>query len=129
MTLWTIGKSRKRQCWKVRRQGSHGYEEMIRKMEERKEWKNTATEEDKGKYNQLNSKLRREPNKAREEWGKEKYEELEDREGRSYIYLCVCVHIYSRFAFVKASLRSLTLKYLLQQRAREMFFSTSSQPR
>ena len=43
-------------------------EEMIRKMDERRKWKNVTTEEGIQKYKALNNELRRETDKAREEW-------------------------------------------------------------
>jgi hypothetical protein len=60
-------------------------EGMLRKMDERRKWKNIPTEEGQQKYKQLNNELRRETDKAREEWWKEECEDLEkmDRMGRS----------------------------------------------
>ena len=53
-------------------------------MEERRKWKNINTEEDKRNYRKLNNKLRRETNKAKEEWMKQKCEEIKEleRKGR-----------------------------------------------
>jgi len=59
--------------------------EMISKMEERREWKRINTAAGKTRYKQLNNELRRETDKAKEEWwGREchKLEELE-RSGRA----------------------------------------------
>ena len=53
-------------------------DEMISKMNERRKWKNVTTEESKRKYKQLNNELRRETDKAREEWWKEKCENLDE---------------------------------------------------
>ena len=60
-------------------------EEMIKKMGERRRWKNATTEEGIRKYKQLNNELRRETDKAREEWWKGQCEDLEelDKKGRS----------------------------------------------
>ena len=60
-------------------------EKMIIKMDERRQWKNSNTEEGKKRYRQLNNALRRETDKARENWWKEECEELEemDKKGRS----------------------------------------------
>ena len=60
-------------------------EEMIRKMDERRKWKNVTTEEGIQKYKALNNELRRETDKVREEWWKEKCVDLEelDRRDRS----------------------------------------------
>ena len=43
-------------------------EKMIEKMEERRNYKNVNTEVVKKKYRSLNHELRRETDKAREEW-------------------------------------------------------------
>ena len=60
-------------------------EEMIRKMDERRKWKNVTSEKGIQKYKALNNELRRETDKAREGWWKEKCVDLEelDRRGRS----------------------------------------------
>ena len=57
---------------------------MIRKMDERRKWKNVTTEEGIQEYKVLN-RLRRETDKAREEWWKEECVDLEelDRRDRS----------------------------------------------
>lgn len=47
-------------------------DEMIRKMNERRKWENIAVEEGKRKFKQLNNELRRETDKTKEEWWKEK---------------------------------------------------------
>ena len=58
-------------------------EEMIRKMDERRKWKNVTTEEGIQKYKALNNELRRETDKAGEEWWKEKCVDLEELDRRS----------------------------------------------
>ena len=52
-------------------------EEMIRKMEERRKWKNADTEEGRRRYRELNNRLRRETKKAREAWWKGQCDEME----------------------------------------------------
>ena len=42
--------------------------EMISKMEERREWERINTAAGKTRYKQLNNELRRETDKAKEEW-------------------------------------------------------------
>ena len=58
---------------------------MLDKMEERRKWKNKNTEEERKKYSSLNSELRRETDKAREEWWNARCDELTeyDNRGRS----------------------------------------------
>ncbi len=60
-------------------------EKMIEKMDERRKWKNNNTEKGKKMYSQLNNELRRETDKAREEWWEAKCDELTeyDKRGRS----------------------------------------------
>ena len=60
-------------------------QKMIMKMDERRKWKNVGTEEGKVRYRKLNNELRRETDKAREDWWMEVCEELEemDKRGRS----------------------------------------------
>ena len=60
-------------------------EDMMIKMRERRKHKNDNTEEGKKKYRQLNNELRRETDKAREDWWKRECSELEelDKKGRS----------------------------------------------
>ena len=41
---------------------------MIKKMDERRKWKNVKTQEGKKKYRELNNQLRQETDKAREDW-------------------------------------------------------------
>jgi len=43
-------------------------QEMIDKMEERRQWKNVNTDKGRQKYKSLNSTLRRATDKAREKW-------------------------------------------------------------
>ena len=59
--------------------------EMIEKMDQRKKWKNINTEAGQNKYKELNNNLRRETDKAIENWWQAQCEELEaiDRAGRS----------------------------------------------
>jgi len=58
---------------------------MIKKMDERRKCKNDKTQEGKKKYRELNNQLRRETDKAREDWWRVQCEELEemDKRGRS----------------------------------------------
>ena len=58
---------------------------MINKMEERRKWKNTNTPEGKENYRRLNNELRRETDKAKENWWSDQCKELEelDHRGRS----------------------------------------------
>ena len=58
---------------------------MINKMKERKEWQSKNTEEGKQRYRQLNNELRRETDKAKEEWWSRECDELEElnSKGRS----------------------------------------------
>ena len=60
-------------------------EKMIEKMEERRSFKNINTEIGKKKYRYLNNELRRETDKAREDWWNNECDELEelDKLGRS----------------------------------------------
>ena len=60
-------------------------DKMLEKMDERRKWKNCNTEDGVRKYRQLNNELRRETDKAREDWWEERCEELEeyDKRGRS----------------------------------------------
>ena len=60
-------------------------EKMIEKMEERRNYKNINTEVGKKKYRYLNNELRRETDKAREDWWSNECDELEqlDKLGRS----------------------------------------------
>ena len=60
-------------------------DKMIEKMDERRKWKNNNTEEGKKKYSSLNNELRRETDKAREDWWEARCDELAeyDRRGRS----------------------------------------------
>ena len=58
---------------------------MLEKMEERTKWKNINTEEVKGNYRKLNNELRRETNKAKEEWTEQKCEEIEELERKGML--------------------------------------------
>ena len=53
-------------------------QEMVNKMEERRKWKNVNTETGKEKYRQLNNQLRRETEKAKDNWWKEECNALEE---------------------------------------------------
>jgi hypothetical protein len=59
--------------------------EMLDKMDERRKWKNTNTSYGKKEYSRLNNELRRETDKARNQWWNDKCDELAeyDRRGRS----------------------------------------------
>lgn len=59
-------------------------EEMLTLMDERRKWKNVNSEEGKRKYRELNNKLRRCTDRAREDWFKGQCEEMEDldRQGK-----------------------------------------------
>ena len=50
---------------------------MIKKMGERRKWKESGTEERRSEYWRLNNELRRETDKAREEWWEVRFDELE----------------------------------------------------
>ena len=56
---------------------------MLEKMDERRKWKNNNTEEGKKKYSSLNNELRRETDKAREDWWEAKCDELAEYHKRS----------------------------------------------
>ena len=60
-------------------------EEMVKKMEERRNCKSVNTDEGRTKYRKLNNELRRETDKAKEQWWKEECTELEEleRKGRT----------------------------------------------
>ena len=60
-------------------------EEMISKMDERRNWNNKNDEHGRQKYKELNNELRREVAKAKEKWWSKECEELEelDSKGRS----------------------------------------------
>ena len=59
--------------------------EMLKKMDERKSWKNVKTPEGKRMYKKLNNELRRETDKARDKWITEQCNEIEklNKMGRS----------------------------------------------
>ena len=54
-------------------------------MDERRRWKNVGNDNGLKRYKQLNNELRRETDKARENWWKEECDNLEemDKKGRS----------------------------------------------
>jgi hypothetical protein len=60
-------------------------DKMLQKMDKRRNWKGASTEEGKKTYRRLNNELRRETDKARDEWWEAKCKELEeyDKRGRS----------------------------------------------
>jgi len=62
--------------------------EMIRKMDERRKWKNVSTDVGVKKYKQLNNELRRETDKAREDWWMEQSQNLDelDSKGRTDVF-------------------------------------------
>ena len=53
---------------------------MIEKMDERRKWKNKRTEEGNRMYRKLNNQLRRETDRAREQWLEEQCTEMEELE-------------------------------------------------
>ena len=59
--------------------------EMLDKMDERRKWKSMNTDYGKSEYKRLNNALRRETDKARDQWWNDKCDELAeyDRRGRS----------------------------------------------
>jgi endonuclease/exonuclease/phosphatase family metal-dependent hydrolase len=54
--------------------------EMLEKMEERRQWKNVTTEQGRKAYRRLNNELKRETEKAREQWWKETCNKITDLE-------------------------------------------------
>src|SRR6218665_2501200 len=59
---------------------------MIKKIDERRKWKNVKTQEGNKKYRELNNQVRRETDKTREDWWREQCKELEEmdkKRGRS----------------------------------------------
>ena len=60
-------------------------EGMVEKMREKRWWKGIATEEGKRMYRKLNNKLRRETDKAKEEWFKNRCSEIEELEKRGQL--------------------------------------------
>src|SRR5207244_12950334 len=56
--------------------------EMLEKMEEGRKWKSRNTVYGKKKYRQLNNELRRETQKAKEEWRDRECSELEELDAR-----------------------------------------------
>lgn len=59
--------------------------EMIKKMDERRKWRNNRTDEGKKRYLELNNELRRSTEQAKEDWWNKQCEDLEelDKKGRS----------------------------------------------
>ena len=55
-------------------------EQMLQKMRERKTWKQVDTEDGRKIYRKLNNELRRETDRAKEEFDKRKYEDIEELE-------------------------------------------------
>jgi len=60
-------------------------DKMLEKIDERRKWKNSNTEDGKKKYRCLNNELRRETDKAREDWWEARCDELVeyDKRGRT----------------------------------------------
>lgn len=56
--------------------------DMVRRMEERRQWKNINTQEGQKEYRRLNNLLRRETDRAKAEWLERQCEELESLEQR-----------------------------------------------
>ena len=65
---------------------------------ERRKWKNMKSEEGKKMYRRLNNELRRETEKARENWLKDKCEEIEslEREGKFEMMSQVAMELVSQ---------------------------------
>jgi len=63
-------------------------DEMIRKMDERRKWENVSANVGVKKYKQLNNELRRETDKAREDWWMEQCQNLDelDSKGRTDVF-------------------------------------------
>ena len=59
--------------------------DMIRKMEERRKWKNVNTNKGRQTYRKLNDDLKRQTKEARENWWKNQCDDIENmnRKGRS----------------------------------------------
>lgn len=68
---------------------------MIDKMEERRKWKNVSTVEGRQTYRKINNDLRRETDRAREEWWKNQCQELEQ------------LHLHGRSDLVYNKIKSL----------------------
>ena len=82
-------------------------QEMIDKMEERRQQKNVNTDEGRQKYKSVNNQLRRATDKAREKWLEEQCSELEQygKQGRMYL-------TYRRVAELKSKRRRNTTRKL-----------------
>jgi len=76
-TIGVVNKQRIRKPWITT--------EMLDRMEERRMWKNVDTTEGRSNYKSLNNSLRRETDRARENWWREQCAGLEqlDKDGRS----------------------------------------------
>ena len=57
-------------------------QEMVKKMDERRKWKNVNTEEGRRMYRKLNNLLRRETDKANGKWVDEQCKDIENLEKR-----------------------------------------------
>ena len=57
-------------------------DKMREKMDERRKWKNNNTEHGKSMYRRINNELKKETDKAREEWWQDQCTEIEDLEKR-----------------------------------------------
>ena len=74
-TIGVVNKKRIRKPWITT--------EMLDRMEKRRMWKNVDTTEGRSMYKSLNNSLRRETDRARENWWREQCAELEqlDKDG------------------------------------------------
>lgn len=63
--------------------------EMVRKIEDRKKWKNCNTEEGRRMYRSLNDELRKETETARELYWAERCREIEDMNKVDKVYQIV----------------------------------------
>ena len=63
-------------------------DETIRKIDERRKWKNVSTDDGVKKYKQFNNELRRETDKSREDWWMDQCQTLDelDSRGRSDVF-------------------------------------------
>uniref|UniRef100_A0A8D8XS53 Craniofacial development protein 2 n=1 Tax=Cacopsylla melanoneura TaxID=428564 RepID=A0A8D8XS53_9HEMI len=55
-------------------------QDMLEKMEQRRQWKNVNTDEGRKQYKKMNNELRRETDKAREQWMQKQCERIEELE-------------------------------------------------
>ena len=66
---------------------------MIKKWMKGANGKNVKTQEGKKKYRELNNQLRRETDKAREDWWREQCKELEEMDTRGRLHLMHAIMI------------------------------------